>query len=157
MPRLDDSTARFASSSRPLRAAECLLIALAILAVTACDEGRRAATPLEQGKVREIDVVNRHVGGGGLDAQVREGDPLDLRIFVSGAGGPGGIVHLNGYGIAARVKRHPGVPGVLGFWARLTFSRDPRRPLCGRDGAAARQNWISDRQRGLIAEVVASR
>ena len=53
--------------------------------------------------------------------RVREGDPLDLRIFVSGAGGPGGIVHLNGYGIAARVKRHPGVPGVLGFWARLTF------------------------------------
>jgi hypothetical protein len=89
----------------------------ALLVLTACGGGRHT-TPLEQGKVREIAVENRHVVGGELDVHVRRGDLLDLRVFVRGAGSPGGVVFMSGYGIAARVKRQP---PASGFWARLRF------------------------------------
>jgi hypothetical protein len=69
-------------------------------------------------KVREGAVRNRHTVGGALDAHARQGDAVELRIFVTGAGGPGGVVHLHGYGLAARVKRQP---PEKGFWARLRF------------------------------------
>lgn len=95
----------------------CLLIALAAFGMTACG-GRHAAPPRERWKVSEGAVRNRHLVGGALDAHVRQGDPIELRVFVIGAGGPGGVVHLNGYGIAARVKRQP---PASGFWARLRF------------------------------------
>jgi hypothetical protein len=80
--------------------------------------GSHDATPRVRWKVSEGAVRNRHLEGGPLDAQVRQGDPIELRIFVTGPGGPGGVVHLNGYGIAARVKRQP---PASGFWARLRF------------------------------------
>jgi hypothetical protein len=102
-----------------LRDAMLLLVALGTtFGMAACDHGRRAATPLERGTVREIVVENGHVPGGGLDAQVRKDDPVDLRVFVTGAGGPGGFVRLRGYDIAARVKRQPPANGL---WARLRF------------------------------------
>jgi hypothetical protein len=63
-------------------------------------------------------VEHKHVPGGGLDARVRKGDLLDLRVFVTGAGAPGGVVHLRGYRLSARVKRQP---PAAGFWARLRF------------------------------------
>jgi hypothetical protein len=69
--------------------------------------------------VREIVVgPNGTVPGGGLDAQVREDDPLDLRVFVRGADARASIVYLRGYDLSARVKRQP---PELGFWARLRF------------------------------------
>ena len=118
MPRpLDDSTARFAFSGRPSRGVTCLLIVLATFGTTAC-AGRHAAKPRERWKESEIAVRNRHLVGGALEAHVRQGDPIELRIFVAGAGAPGGVVHLNGYGLAARVKRQP---PASGFWARLRF------------------------------------
>jgi hypothetical protein len=95
----------------------CLLVALATLGMTAC-AGRHGATPRERWKERDIAVRDRHLEGGALDARVRQGDPVELRIFVTGAGGPGGVVHLSGYGIAARVKRQQ---PASGFWARLRF------------------------------------
>ena len=95
-----------------------LLVGLGIVATAGCIDGRRDAKPLERGKVREIVGQNRRVPGGELDAQVRKGDLLDLRVFVIGAGGPGGVVHLRGYGLAARVKRQP---PARGFLARLRF------------------------------------
>jgi hypothetical protein len=111
-------TLRVVSRRRLLDAVLVLLVALGVFGMAACDDGRRDATPLERGKVREIVVQNGHVPGGKLDAQVRKGDPLDLRVFVIGAGGPGGVVHLRGYGLAARVKRQA---PASGFWARLRF------------------------------------
>ncbi len=106
------------SRRRLLDAVLALLVALGMVAMAGCNNGRRDATPLERGKVREIVVQEGHVPGGQLDAQVRKGDPLDLRVFVIGAGGPGGVVHLRGYGLAARVKRQS---PASGFWARLRF------------------------------------
>jgi hypothetical protein len=104
-------------SGRPLRGVTCLLVALATFGMTAC-AGRHAAKPRERWKESDIAVRNRHLVGGALDAHVGQGDPIELRVFVIGAGAPGGVVHLDGYGIAARVKRQP--PAV-GFWARLRF------------------------------------
>lgn len=109
---------RVMSRQRLLDAVMVLLVPLGIFGMAGCDDGQRDATPLERGKVREIVVQNGRVPGGRLDAQVRKGDPLDLRVFVIGAGGPGGVVHLRGYGLAARVKRQP---PASGFWARLRF------------------------------------
>jgi hypothetical protein len=100
------------------QAAQVLLVMGGALGLTACDDARREPTPLERGTVREIVVEHKHVPGGGLDAQVRKGDVLDLRVFVIGAGAPGGVVHLHGYGLSARVKRQP---PAAGFWARLMF------------------------------------
>jgi hypothetical protein len=95
----------------------CLLIALAAFGTTACG-GRHAAPPREQWKVSEIAIENRHLVGGALDAHVRQGDPIELRVSVVGAGGPGGVIHLHGYGLTSRVKRQP---PLSGFWARLRF------------------------------------
>lgn len=94
-----------------------LLVVLATCGMTACGGHRAAALP-ERWKVSESAVRDRHLEGGPLDARVRQGDPVELRIFVVGPGGPGAVVHLNGYGIAARVKRQP---PERGFWARLRF------------------------------------
>jgi hypothetical protein len=104
-------------SGLPFPGAACLLVAVAIFGMTAC-AGRHAAAPRDRWKVSDIAVENRHLVGGPLDARVRQGDPTELRVFVVGPGGPGGVVHLNGYGIAARVKRQP---PASGFWARLRF------------------------------------
>jgi hypothetical protein len=93
------------------------LAILALLVLTACGGGRRTK-PLEHVRVSEGLVDHGHTVGGQLDAEVRQGDVLDLRIFVRGAGAPGGVVFLRGYGIEARVRRQP--PGS-GFWARLHF------------------------------------
>ena len=118
MPRpLDASTARFGFSGRPFCGAACLLVALATFGTPDC-AGRHAAKPRERWKESEIAVHNRHLVGGALEAHVRQGDPIELRVFVVGAGAPGGVVHLNGYGLAARVKRQP---PASGFWARLRF------------------------------------
>jgi hypothetical protein len=94
-----------------------LLVAVAIFGMTGCT-GRHAAAPRERWKVSEGLVRNRHLDGGALDTHVRQGDPVELRVFVVGPGGPGAVVHLNGYRIAARVMRQP---PVSGFWARLRF------------------------------------
>ncbi len=95
-----------------------VLLVGATFGVAACADGRREPTPLERGTVRDIVVENGHVPGGGLDAQIRQGDPLDLRVFVIGAGAPGGVVHLRGYGLSARVKPQP---STSRYWARLRF------------------------------------
>jgi hypothetical protein len=104
-------------SARPrLRNVVVLLVALG---VAGCSDGRREATPLERGAIRDIVVEeDGNVSGGGLDAQVRKDDPLDLRVFVRGADAPASIVHLRGYDLSARVKRQP---PERGFWARLRF------------------------------------
>jgi hypothetical protein len=95
------------------------VVLLVALEVAGCSGGRRDATPLERGAVREVLVdEDGSVPGGGLDAQVRKDDRLDLRVFVRGAAAPGSIVHLRGYDLSARVKRQP---PELGFWARLRF------------------------------------
>lgn len=89
------------------------------LMIAGCGNGRRAPTPLERGTVREIAVEqDGTVPGGGLDAQVRKDDPLDLRVFVRGAGASASVVHLRGYDLSARVRRQPPEPGL---WARLMF------------------------------------
>ncbi|HKN64468.1 MAG TPA: hypothetical protein VJV76_09090 [Gaiellaceae bacterium] len=106
-----------AVAGRPFHGVACLLIALATFGMSAC-AGRSAAKPHERWKESDVAVRNRHLEGGALDAQVRQGERVELRIFVTGPGGPGGVVHLNGYGLAARVKRQP---PVSGFWARLRF------------------------------------
>jgi hypothetical protein len=129
---LVDSTVRFACLDHGLRHAVVLFVAVG---VAGCGDGRRDATPLERGTVREIVVENGHVPGGGLDAQARKDDPLDLRVFVRGAGGPGGIVRLRGYDLAARVKRQP---PASGFWARLRF----RATRVGRFAVVMERPWI---------------
>jgi hypothetical protein len=69
-----------------LQAALVLLAMGVTVGLAACDDGGRQPTPLERGAVREIVVEHKHVPGGGLDARVRKGDLLDLRVFVIGAG-----------------------------------------------------------------------
>jgi hypothetical protein len=96
-----------------------LVIALAVFAVVGCgDDERREVKPRERAKVRQFAIMDRRPQGGTLDAQTKKGDLLDLRIFVSGPGGPGGVVHVPGYGLAAPVKRQP--PDT-GYYARLRF------------------------------------
>jgi hypothetical protein len=103
----------------PRRRLRDAVVLIAALGIAGCDDGRRDATPLERGAVREIVVdEDGSVPGGGLDAQVRKDDPLDLRVFVRGVHVAGSTVQLRGYGLSARVKRQP---PELGFWARLRF------------------------------------
>lgn len=95
-----------------------ILFAIAtLLLLAACGGGRRTTT-MQQAKVSEGLIDHGHPVGGALDAHVRKGERHELRIFVRGAGGRGGIVVLRGYGIEARVKRQP---PASGFWARLRF------------------------------------
>ena len=74
--------------------------------------GNRKVAPREQVKISEIDVRMGRVGGGGLDARVKQGNLIELRIYAPDS--VGAVVQLRGYDLNARV-----VPPK--FVARLRF------------------------------------
>ena len=109
---------RVVSRRRLLAAVLVLLVALGVSAVAGCDDGRRDAKPRERAKMMQFQIRDRRPQGGILDARAGKDNLLDLRIFVSGAGGPGGVVHIRGYGLSAPVKKQP---PDRGYYARLRF------------------------------------
>ena len=111
---------RVVSRRRLLATVLVQLVALGVVsAVAGCDDGRRDAKPRVRAEKRmQFEIRDRRPQGGILDAHAGKDDLLDLRIFVSGAGGPGGVVHIRGYGLSAPVKQQP---PDLGYYARLRF------------------------------------
>jgi hypothetical protein len=111
-------TLRVVSRRRLLAAVLVLLVALGVSAVAGCDYARRDAKARERAKIMQFEIRDRRPQGGILDARAGKDNLLDLRIFVSGAGAPGGVVHIRGYGLSAPVKQQP---PDRGYYARLRF------------------------------------